>query len=156
MEVIAMQDSRTGRLSAEMLHFHQLYSEKISKRFRNQHVDAVTQAEYLVLAIVAESGAVSMSSLCERTMMLKQQITRMVNQLEEKGLVQRERSAQNRRVVLVRPTQAGCSLIQEVHKAVHDELSRIFSQLDEQAVEAYLGAIETINDILERFPSGKG
>jgi len=150
-----MTDHLTGRLSWQMLHFHRLYNEKISRRFRNMHMDATSQAEFLLMGIVVQHGEIPMSELCERAMMLKQQVTKLVNQLESKGLVVRRRSEQNRRVVNVLPTDAATQLQQDVIRAVHEELSRIFSQLDEDALEEYLGAMETVNRILEKFPVGK-
>ncbi len=150
-----MQEEITSQLSRQMLLFHRLYSEKISRRFRALHMDATSQAEFLLMAIVTEHGEIPMSELCDRAMMLKQQVTRLVNQLEEKGLVQRRRSPQNRRVVIVQATDAARALQQDVIRAVHGELTQIFSQLDEPALTEYLGAIGTINRILEQFPVGK-
>ena len=150
-----MQEDITSQLSRQMLLFHRLYSEKISRRFRALHMDAISQAEFLLMAIVVEHGDIPMSELCDRAMMVKQQVTRLVTQLEEKGLVQRQRSQLNRRVVIVSATDAARTLQQDVVQAVHGELTRIFSQLDEPALTEYLGAIKTINGILEQFPVGK-
>lgn len=145
----------TSELSRQMLIFHRLYNEKISKRFRATHTDTISQTEFLLMSIVIECGQIAMSDLCERAMMLKQQVTKTVNQLEEKGLVVRERGETNRRTVHVRATEAAHALQREVVTAVHQELTRIFGQLDEKAVEESLGAIQTINRILEQFPVGK-
>lgn len=46
-----------------------------------------------------------MSELCERAMMRKQQVTQNVNQLENKNLVLRVRTSENRRVVWLEPTE---------------------------------------------------
>jgi len=150
-----MHEAMTSELSRQMLIFHRLYSEKVSKRFRAMHTDAISQTEFLLMCIVIECGEIAMSDLCERAMMLKQQVTKTVNQLEDKGLVIRRRSQQNRRTVHVQATEAAHSLQREVMTAVHQELTRIFGQLDEKAAEEYLGAIQTINRILEQFPIGK-
>ena len=98
-----MQEEITSQLSRQMLLFHRLYSEKISRRFRALHMDATSQAEFLLMAIVTEHGEIPMSELCDRAMMLKQQVTRLVNQLEEKGLVQRlsvEQDARLKKLIL--------------------------------------------------------
>ena len=150
-----MVETVTSELSRQMLVFHRLYNEKISKRFRATHTATISQTEFLLMSIVIECGQIAMSDLCERAMMLKQQVTKTVNQLEEKGLVVRERGETNRRTVHVRATEAAHALQREVVAAVHEELTRIFSQLDQQTAGEYLGAIQTINRILEQFPVGK-
>jgi len=150
-----MQQNLTSELSLQMLIFHRLYNEKITRRFRNTHTDAISQTEYLLMSIVIECGQIAMSDLCERAMMLKQQVTKTVNQLENKGLVTRERGVVNKRTVAVKATDAARKLQHEILTAIHAELTRIFSQLDEQAAEEYLRAAKTINGILERFPVGK-
>ncbi len=145
---------RERRLSREMLIFHRLYNEKVSRRIRSVHVDALSQAEFLLLAIVMEHNGVQLSELVARSTMKKQQVNRMVNQLEEKGMVIRQRSEQNRRAVQLLPTEAALVLQKQVTEDVEGELAGLFSQLDAQALDQYLQAIQTINGILKRFPSG--
>jgi len=145
---------RERRLSREMLIFHRLYNEKVSRRIRSVHVDALSQAEFLLLAIVLEHNGVQLSELVARSTMKKQQVNRMVNQLEEKSMVIRQRSEQNRRAVQLLPTEAALALQKQVTEDVEGELAGLFSQLDAQALDQYLQAIQTINGILKRFPSG--
>ncbi len=144
------------QLSREMLVFHRLYNEKISRRIRAIHVDALSQAEFLLLAITLENGGVAMSELVVRSNMKKQQVNRMVNQLEEKGMLIRKRSESNRRMVRLVPTEAGIALHQQVSGEIEAALASQFGKLDTKIGEEYLQAIQTINSILERFPAGQG
>ena len=143
------------QLGREMLVFHRLYNEKISRRIRAVHVDALSQAEFLLLAIVLEDNGIPMSELVIRSGMKKQQVNRMVNQLEEKGMVTRRRSQLNRRTVQLVPTEAAFVLQKQVTEDVEGDLAGLFGELDAQAAEKYLQAIQTINGILEKFPLGK-
>lgn len=142
------------QLGQQMLIFHRLYNEKVSRRIRAIHVDALSQAEFLLLAIVWENGGVPMAELVTRSNMKKQQVSRMVGQLEEKGMLTRKRSEFNRRTMLLTPTEASLDLQKQVTAEIEAELSGVFGQLDAHASEKYLQAIQTINDILARFPSG--
>lgn len=143
------------QLGRKMLVFHRLYNEKISRRIRAVHVDALSQAEFLLLAIVLEDNGIPMSELVIRSGMKKQQVNRMVNQLEEKGMVTRQRSQLNRRTVQLVPTEAAFVLQKQVTEDVEGDLAGLFGELDAQAAEKYLQAIQTINGILEKFPLGK-
>ena len=149
-----MQEPIAQEMGREMLRFHRLYGEKISRRFRQLHIDRLSQTEYLLLAIIVERKHLPMSELCERAMMRKQQVTQNVNQLENKNLVLRVRTSENRRVVWLEPTEQAYEIVREVQQALVGELSRIFSQLKDDSLEESLQAMRTINRILERFPSG--
>ena len=149
-----MEEPIAQEMGREMLRFHRLYGEKISRRFRQLHIDRLSQTEYLLLAIIVERKHLPMSELCERAMMRKQQVTQNVNQLETKNLVVRVRTSENRRVVWLEPTEQAYEIVREVQQALVGELSRIFSQLKDDSLEESLQAMRTINRILERFPSG--
>ena len=149
-----MLEPMAQEMGKEMLRFHRLYGEKISRRFRQLHIDRLSQTEYLLLAIIVERKHLPMSELCERAMMRKQQVTQTVNQLEDKSLVVRVRNNENRRVVWLEPTEQALEIAREVQQALVGELSRIFGQLKDDSLEESLQAMRTINRILERFPSG--
>ena len=142
------------QLSREMLVFHRLYNEKISRRIRAIHVEALSQAEFLLLAIVLENDGVNMTELVTRSTMKKQQVNRMVNQLEEKGMLVRKRCDTNRRTIRLIPTEAALALQKQITEEVEAELAALFGQLDIGMAEEYLQAIQTINSILEKFPAG--
>lgn len=146
----------TMALSRQTLNFYRLYNEKIARRFKAKHVDELSQVEYLLMAIVVSEERMPIKSLCERTCMLKQQVTKNLNRLQELGYITRERDPRNRRVVLVTATEKAYALQNRVQQDTEEELSRIFGALDTEAADTYLKALETINDILDRFPKGIG
>ena len=149
-----MLEPMAQEMGKEMLRFHRLYGEKISRRFRQLHIDRLSQTEYLLLAIIVERKHLPMSELCERAMMRKQQVTQTVNQLEDKSLVVRVRNNENRRVVWLEPTEQALEIAREVQRALVEELSRVFGQLKDDSLQESLQAMHTINRVLERFPSG--
>ena len=113
-----MLEPMAQEMGKEMLRFHRLYGEKISRRFRQLHIDRLSQTEYLLLAIIVERKHLPMSELCERAMMRKQQVTQTVNQLEDKSLVVRVRNNENRRVVWLEPTEQALEIAREVQQAL--------------------------------------
>lgn len=147
-------NNTTMALSRQTLNFYRLYNEKIARRFKAKHVDELSQVEYLLMAIVVSEGCTPIRSLCERTCMLKQQVTKNLNHLQEMGYITRERDPKNRRAVLVTATEKAYALQNRVQQDTEEELSRIFGALDSEAADAYLSALETINSILDRFPQG--
>ena len=151
-----MNGEKTQKLSRQMLIFYRLYNERIMRRFQPHRTRNLSQGEMFLLSILVDQGEIPLSVVVERSTMSKQQINRLINSLEKKGLLERERPAENRRSVVLEPTEAAIQIAADALCEIESALSGVFDSLDERALDEYLSAIETINRILEQFPSGKG
>jgi DNA-binding MarR family transcriptional regulator len=75
----------------------------------------LTAQQYNVLRLLkAARDAVPTLSLADRLVSRAPDITRMIDRLEERGLVRREKKPGDRRVVRVRLTDAGLALLDEI------------------------------------------
>jgi DNA-binding MarR family transcriptional regulator len=76
----------------------------------------LTPQQYNVLRLLraAHPGAVQTLALADKLVSRAPDITRMLDKLEERTLVTRQRPADNRRVVLVSITKAGLKLLEEI------------------------------------------
>lgn len=142
-------------LSQETQRFYRLYHEKISRRVRAVLGDALTPVQYLLLGIIAEEGPISMSEIGERVTMQKQQVTSVINQLEEKGLVTRARRSENRRLVWLEATSRARELEEEIVRQTQQAFGSLFESLTDEETEEYLLAMQTANRLLARLPGGK-
>lgn len=103
----------------------------------------ITYPQYLVMLVLWEERGASMRRLCERLYLDSGTLTPLVKRLEAAGLVTRERSAADERVVDVKLTAAGARLKREARRIpetlvcqlglraeelqkLHLELSRLF------------------------------
>lgn len=85
--------------------------------------------------------------------MQKQQVTKALNQLEDKGMIVRLRLPDNRRQVWLECTPQAIELQRAVTLETQSHLMDVFDQLEEQDMDDYLAAMLTINHILEKFPT---
>lgn len=83
-----------------------------------------------VLSMLQAHGDVPMSRLAEMTDVSLSNTTGLVDRIEERGLVERVRVPEDRRVVLVRLTQAGRDLLESVELLRTESLRRILGRLD--------------------------
>jgi DNA-binding MarR family transcriptional regulator len=87
-------------------------------------------------------------------------VTRLVRRLEEAGLVERQPSAEDRRVVLVRASDAGRDLVERLLPRVeefHVEQWRGFSDDELSQVEALLArALELVTELQAAIPESPG
>jgi DNA-binding MarR family transcriptional regulator len=76
----------------------------------------LTPQQYNVLRLLnaAHPEAVPTLTLAERLVSRAPDITRMLDKLEERGLIARDRPAENRRVVRIGITESGLSLLDEI------------------------------------------
>jgi DNA-binding MarR family transcriptional regulator len=84
---------------------------------------------YDVLVQLEEAGqGTQMNELAGRILASKSGLTRVIDKMEEAGLVRRERPADNRRVVLVHITDAGLERLAEARRHHRDSIRRHFTE----------------------------
>ncbi len=73
----------------------------------------------------------TMSELAQEMMITKQQLTRLVNDLEKQGLVERVHNPVNRRQVYIHISSKGISLLEEVKKAMAEHAAAAMAVFDD-------------------------
>ena len=106
----------------------------------------LNQTRWAVLRMLRGAGehGLSHSVIAERLLMGSPDITRMVDRMEEEGLVERKRSESDRRVVLHCLTGAGRELLDRIEEpmaAVHDG---VVTALGKSAVEELVAGCERV------------
>ncbi|HEV2269122.1 MAG TPA: MarR family transcriptional regulator [Steroidobacteraceae bacterium] len=104
----------------------------------------VTGAQFEVLKNLVRSDNETAASLCRALHYDTGSMTRMLDRLQEKGLVSRARDTGDRRLVFLRLTPAGESLIPKIRPALRRALRRHlagFSQEEVASLKRYLGRI---------------
>jgi DNA-binding MarR family transcriptional regulator len=104
----------------------------------------VTAAQYVIIATLAEREANSSAQLCKSFSYDAGAMTRMVDRLEAKGLLQRRRCTDDRRLVNLELTEAGKALFPKMKMlsmAVQNRFLRGFSRAEVGQLEGYLTRI---------------
>src|SRR3954452_17742511 len=99
--------------------------------------------QYLVLAILCSDEPSSQLELARLCGLLPAQIVPVVDELERRGLVERERDESDRRRSVVRPTAQGLHLpaqADELARSIEDEL---FDELDPGVREQFSDTMRT-------------
>jgi DNA-binding MarR family transcriptional regulator len=109
----------------------------------------LTLQQYNVLRILRGAGNDGLPTLDIAARMIQRTpgITRLLDRLEKKKLIQRERSAEDRRQVLCRITETGAKLVAR--------LDAPFDRLDDKSLEQLSAAeVKTLIRLLERIHGG--
>jgi DNA-binding MarR family transcriptional regulator len=113
------------------------------ERFSGESVRAsgLTHAQFDIIATLGNTPGMSYKELGERTLITKGTLTGVIERLEQKGLVERERNSGDKRSFFIRLTQAGEDVFREVFPKVvarGKQLFATYSDADFDAMEQEL------------------
>ena len=111
----------------------------------------LTPTQYNALRILRGAGAegVTCGEISERMVTKDSDITRLLDRLERRDLIRRERPENNRRVVLARITEEGLRVLAELDGPVEENHRRLAGHLGRQR-------LKTLNELLEAMRDTNG
>jgi DNA-binding MarR family transcriptional regulator len=109
----------------------------------------LTVLEFKVLDNLQELGPTTMIDISSQLSVTQAWVTSLVDRLEDRGLVSRERSSSDRRVIYVNLTDAGRSLYKKGKALQQKIMSDIFGVLDNEEVKSFVASIKKIRSGLE-------
>lgn len=111
----------------------------------------ITLNEAHVIEAIGEDGASNMTAVAKALDVTTGTLTISVNSLVRKGLVSRERSEEDRRVVLVSLTDKGRELNRR-HNQFHERMvSEIIGDLNEEEVQTLAHALDKLNGFFSSY-----
>ena len=112
---------------------------------------------YDVLVQLEEAGhGVPMNEVASRILASKSGLTRVIDKMEAAQLVQRERPAENRRVVLVTATEQGLATLQAARRVHRDGIRRHFTDhLSAEEIQALQASLEKVRGHVRPLRPGR-
>ena len=97
----------------------------------------LTRGQYNVLRILRGAGedGIKCSEVSERLITKDSDITRLLDRLENRGLVSRERDEKDRRIVISRITDQGLEILEQLDEPASQGIKRILGHLGEDLLE---------------------
>ena len=118
--------------------------------------ESLTRHEVRVVVAVGEKPAWTMGELATRTMLAVSSLTGVVDRLEGKRLVERERSNEDRRAVWVRLTRRGRRRHEEFRRMRLRLARGMLSALNEGEQQVFMGLMRKIGQGVPDGGEGKG
>jgi len=106
--------------------------------FQKWHQGSVSLVHLNVLALLEASGPMPMGRLAEQLDISVASITGVIDRMEARGLVERRRDSEDRRVVLVHPGKGGRKLFEDIGKRRRLGLAALLSKLSDEQLEGLL------------------
>ena len=134
------------RDALDNLIFEQTFQKKIAGKFRE-----LSKNQPMVIKIIGTEGEIMPSTLGKYTGMEKSSLTRMVDDLEKKGVVFRKTDPGDRRKVLVSLTEKGLDYYNCLNRITTEMADEILQFVDNKDVEDYMHSLETMVKILRKI-----
>lgn len=106
----------------------------------------ITPTQYNMLRILRGAGEAGLtcSQAAARMVSPDPDITRLLDRMEAQGLMRRERSQQDRRVVIGRITSEGLELVNRIDTPLQAHLKRMVGHLGAQRLKELISILEDI------------
>lgn len=114
------------------VYFRELFKKTL---FEATPEPVTTKTQINILVSLFAHKPMNIASLSEVTGFAREQITRAVKVLREKGLVECEKRPENRREVIVGLSDYGCDLIREQLNVAQGYLNDFLTGLDQEDIE---------------------
>ena len=117
----------------------------VSARFaqRLSELD-LTPAQVGVLRVVGQSPGLSQQAVAERLAASPSRVVKLVDELEERGLVERRRSATDRRQQELHLAEGAGERVAAVRAVVRDHDAEVTGALDAQELETLVGLLRKV------------
>lgn len=109
----------------------------------------ISMTHFHVLTLLRHHDAMPMGRLAEILDASMSNTTGIIARMEERGLVERVRVPDDRRIVLVRPTQAGRDLVDEAELVKGDVISAAIGRLSDAELAELARAVDTFREAVE-------
>jgi DNA-binding MarR family transcriptional regulator len=110
----------------------------------------LTPTQYNMLRILRGAGAdgVTCSQATERMLSPDPDVTRLLDRLEAQGFIRRERSKEDRRVVITRITDSGLALTFRIEGPLHQLFKTLLGRVGQQRLKELIDTLELLREPL--------
>lgn len=123
----------------------------IRKRGRDILADFdITPPQFNALLVLSEASGLTMGELCDRLYLACSTATDLIDRMERNGLIERERDANDRRVIRLKVTEKGFAVIDRVMQARCRYLACILDRVGDQEKEQLIVSLKRLNELMTK------
>ena len=119
--------------------------------FQRWHQGSISLIHLNVLTILEASGPMSMGSLADALDISVASITGVIDRMEARGLVERRRDAEDRRVVLVQPAKGARKVFGEIDNRRRKGLQMLLVRLSDEELSGLIAGHRALREARLEF-----
>lgn len=147
-----MNDAQKLQVTSSLMKLFPNYNQHLHMLLSINNLD-LTKTQLKAILIIANEQTMSMSELADHMCISREQATRVINLLADRGLIHREIHPGNRRQIDIRLSSQGITCLEDM-KATYSEL--LFSSLDRlgpEELQKFLDAVDVVIHTLGKLLS---
>jgi len=121
------------------------------RMFTAWHRGALSLVHLSVLALLEARGPLPMSAVAEALDVSQASATGIIDRMEERGIVERQRAQDDRRVVSIHLTEGGVAVFRDMVEQRRARLRRVLGELTPDEIEGFLKGIRAMRGARERL-----
>lgn len=111
--------------------------------------DEITVDQHYVLKYIYQTKKCTSTELADAFEVNKSAITAIINRMSDRGLIERTRDENDRRVIYLTLTEAGKNLHEQTEEKVHLLVESIITQFEETEITNFINTYEKLVQILD-------
>ena len=123
--------------------------------FRNWLKGSLSLIHLHVLTVLEMGGPLPMSKLADTLDVSVASATGIVSRMEERSLVERQHDREDRRVVLVIPTETGLAVFRDMMEQRREHLGQLLGRLSDDELQAFLIGMRAVRAAREALHAEK-
>jgi len=101
-----------------------------------------------VISILAKNGKQKVSDISEKIGLSDSTVSGILDRLEQKGIIERKRNKDDRRVVKIYLSNGSQEIFQEFHRKREEYFARLLKELSEQEINDIINGLEILNRVV--------
>lgn len=142
-------------LSNEAIAMLVLVTQHLARPFEEKFRDRFTMAQIHTICQLSAKGPMTMTELSDTLRMPKQQLTKIVNALEDEGHIRRYHDESDRRIIISELSEETGRYLTAQKESYASNLSRALHTLSDEDGEELLEAVRRVNAILGKLKTAR-
>lgn len=130
---------------------HQLQGRIFSRKLKKVGLSEINSAQGRILFVLWQQDNIAMNELARRTALEKSTLTRMLDRLEDAGLVARAAAEEDRRKVLVRLTSESREMKNKYERVSQSMVEIFYNGFSEKEIEEFEDYLQRVFRNLASF-----
>jgi len=130
-------------LIRRLIHAGELYTKELNRKYQ------VSVPQLLCLLTLHENGSLPPSKIAKNMMVGSSTVTGIIDRLEQKGLVGRERNSPDRRMITISLTEIGKKLARKAPPPIQQEIIDGLKRLPKNEREKIIHGLEMLVNLID-------
>ncbi len=104
-----------------------------------------------ILRLLKTNKELPMSELSEKIQVTKPNVTLLIDKLEKLGYVERVNASHDRRIILIKLSDAGDEFVESYVKKLHGYFTTMFSKLSSKDLGTFKSNISSLKELLSKL-----